>query len=78
MAGFALGQRITGTLVMEALRRAWFRCHPAPELIFHADRGSQYASNDYRKRIASFKMESSMSRIGDCWDNAVTGPCSAR
>ena len=33
---------------------------------------AQYASNDYRKLIASFKMESSMSRKGDCWDNAVT------
>jgi len=49
-----------------------FRRHPAPGLIFHSDRGSQYASNDYRKILRDFKMQSSMSRKGDCWDNAVT------
>jgi transposase InsO family protein len=72
IVGFAMGQRMTRTLVMDALRMAWFRRHPAPGLIFHSDRGSQYASNDYRKLLANFKMESSMSRKGDCWDNAVT------
>jgi len=72
VVGFAMGERMTRTLVMDALRMAWFRRHPAPGLIFHSDRGSQYASNDYRKLIAAFKMTSSMSRKGDCWDNAVT------
>ena len=72
VVGFAMGQRMTRTLVMDALRMAWFRRHPAPGLIFHSDRGSQYASNDYRKLLRDFKMESSMSRKGDCWDNAVT------
>jgi transposase InsO family protein len=72
IVGFAMGQRMTRTLVMDALRMAWFRRHPAPGLIFHSDRGSQYASYDYRKLLANFKMESSMSRKGDCWDNAVT------
>ena len=72
VVGFAMGQRMTRTLVMDALRMAWFRRRPAPGLIFHSDRGSQYASNDYRKLLANFKMESSMSRKGDCWDNAVT------
>ena len=47
------------------------RGHPGSGLIFRLDRGSQYASNDYRKLLADFKMESSMSRKGDCWDNAV-------
>ncbi|MEC5293370.1 MULTISPECIES: IS3 family transposase [unclassified Aurantimonas] len=72
VVGFAMGKRMTRTLVMDALRMAWFRRHPAPALIFHSDRGSQYASNDYRKLLRDFKMESSMSRKGDCWDNAVT------
>ena len=72
VVGFAMGQRMTRTLVMDALRMAWFRRHPASRLIFHSDRGSQYASNDYRKLITEFKMTSSMSRKGDCWDNAVT------
>ena len=70
--GFAMSKRMTRTLVIDALRMAWFRRHPAPGLIFHSDRGSQYASNDYRKLLQDFKMESSMSRKGDCWDNAVT------
>jgi putative transposase len=72
VVGFAMGERMTRTLVVDALRMAWFRRHPAPGLIFHSDRGSQYASNDYRQLLRSFKMESSMSRKGDCWDNAVT------
>jgi transposase InsO family protein len=72
VVGFAMGERMTRTLVMDALRMAWFRRHPAAGLIFHSDRGSQYASNDYRQLLQDFKMESSMSRKGDCWDNAVT------
>jgi transposase InsO family protein len=72
VVGFAMGERMTRTLVMDALRMAWFRRHPAPGLIFHSDRGSQYASNDHRQLLRSFKMESPMSRKGDCWDNAVT------
>ena len=71
VVGFAMGQRVTRTLVMASLRMAWFRRDPAPGLIFHSDRGSQYASNDYRKLIAAFKMISSMSGKGDCWDKAV-------
>ena len=72
VVSFAMGQRMTRTLVIDALRMAWFRRQPAAGLIFHSDRGSQYASNDYRKLLRDFKMESSMSRKGDCWDNAVT------
>ena len=63
---------MTRTLVIDALRMAWFRRQPAAGLIFHSDRGSQYASNDYHKLLRDFKMESSLSREGDCWDNAVT------
>lgn len=44
----------------------------APSLIFHSDRGSQYARNDCRQFLWDFKMGSSMSRKGDCRDNAVT------
>jgi putative transposase len=72
VVGFAIGERTTRARVMDALRMTWFRRHPAPDLIFHSDRGSQYASNDYRQLLADFKMESSMSRKGDCWDNATT------
>src|SRR3546814_1172745 len=71
VVGFAMGQRMTRALVMGALRMARFRRHPAPGLIFHSDRGSQYASNDYRKLLRNFKMESSMSRKSKSLDNPV-------
>ena len=58
-------------LVVNALRMAWFRRRPAPGLIFHSDRGSQYASNAFARQIGAFAMRASMSRKGDCWDNAV-------
>jgi transposase InsO family protein len=58
--------------VIDALRMAWFRRRPAPGLIFHSDRGSQYASEDFQRHLAAFGMKGSMSRKGDCWDNAVT------
>ena len=41
-------------------------------MIFHSDRGSQYASGDFQKQLSAFGMRGSMSRKGDCWDNAVT------
>ena len=60
------------SLVTDALRMAWFRRHPPPGLIFHSDRGSQYCSATFQAALASDGMLSSMSRKGDCWDNAPT------
>lgn len=51
---------------------AWFRRRPAQGLIFHSDRGGQYASEDFSRQLSAFGMKASMSRKGDCWDNAVT------
>ena len=70
--GFAMHERMTRQLVIDALRMAWFRRRPASGLIFHSDRGSQYASGDFQKQLKVFGMLGSMSRKGDCWDNAVT------
>ena len=70
--GFSMNERMTRQLVIDALRMAWFRRRPAPGLIFHSDRGSQYASGDFQKQLKEFGMKGSMSRKGDCWDNAVT------
>jgi len=72
VVGFAMNERMTRQLVIDALRMAWFRRRPAAGLIFHSDRGSQYASGDFQKQLAAFSMKGSMSRKGDCWDNAVT------
>jgi transposase InsO family protein len=60
------------SLVTDALRMAWFRRHPEPGLIFHSDRGSQYCSHDFRAALKGYGMLSSMSRKGNCWDNAPT------
>jgi transposase InsO family protein len=72
VVGFSMNERMTRQLVIDALRMAWFRRRPVPGLIFHSDRGSQYASGDYQKQLQAFGMKGSMSRKADCWDNAVT------
>ena len=58
--------------MIDALEMAWFRRHPAPGLIFHSDCGSQYCSHEFQAALAAYGMRSSMSRKGDCWDNAPT------
>ena len=72
VVGFAMHERMTRQLVIDALRMAWFRRRPASGLIFHSDRGGQYAGGDFQKQLKAFGMLGSMSRKGDCWDNAVT------
>ncbi len=58
-------------LPLTALKRALAARNPPPGLIHHSDRGSQYASNDYRAALRDHAAASSMSRAGDCFDNAV-------
>ena len=58
-------------LVLSALQMAREARHPEPGLIFHSDRGSQYASKEYRAALAAHGMVASMSGKGDCYDNAV-------
>jgi putative transposase len=71
LVGFAMAEHMGAQLVVDALRMAWFRRKPEPGLIFHSDRGSQYASTAFANQIRAFAMRPSMSRKGDCWDNAV-------
>ena len=70
MVGYALGPRMTQELTAQALWRAVRGKRPAPGLILHSDRGSQYCADDYRKLVAQFGMQASMSRKGNCYDNA--------
>jgi putative transposase len=51
---------------------AFWRKKPNPGLLHHSDRGSQYASGEYRQHLKIMKMEQSMSRKGNCWDNSPT------
>ena len=70
IVGWAMDERMTKTLVCDALRAAYWRKKPAVGLMHHSDRGSQYCSRAYRALQTSYKMQTSMSRKGDCWDNA--------
>lgn len=68
--GYAMGNRITGQLVSQSLFRAVAAKRPGNGLIHHSDRGSQYCSYDYSKLLKQFGMKASMSRKGNCYDNA--------
>jgi transposase InsO family protein len=72
VVGWSMQPHMQASLVTDALRMAWFRRQPAPGLIFHSDRGSQYCSDSFRAAPTSYGMHSSMSRKGSCWDNAPT------
>jgi putative transposase len=71
VVGFATSERIDRGLVLEALRVAVGRRLPNAGLVHHSDRGSQYASHDYRDALDELGVVCSMSRKGNCWDNAV-------
>jgi transposase InsO family protein len=71
VVGWAMSERMTRQLTLDALTMALTHRRPARGLIHHSDRGSQYASGDYRRVLAAHGIVCSMSRRGDCWDNAV-------
>jgi len=71
VVGWAISKRINRKLVINATRMAILKRRPKPGLIFHADRGSQYCSAEFQKLLNDYHMIASMSRKGDCWDNAV-------
>jgi putative transposase len=71
VVGWAMSERITRDLTLDALDMALVRRRPPPGLLHHSDRGSQYASGDYQQVLAAAGLVGSMSRRGNCWDNAV-------
>jgi len=72
VVGWSMGRRLKSSLVCDALQMAlWRRRPPKGQLIHHSDRGVQYASHAFRKLLTAHGIEGSMSRKGDCWDNAV-------
>lgn len=70
IVGWSMSPRIRAELVCEALKSAYWRRKPPSGLIVHTDRGSQYASDEYRGLIKEYQMIQSMSRRANCWDNA--------
>ena len=72
VVGWSMQPHMQTGLVKDALTMAWFRRRPDAGLIFHSDRGSQYCSHDFQDAMRGWQMRSSMSRKGNCWDNAPT------
>ena len=72
VVGWSIKPRMTTDSVMDALTMAWFRRKSAAGLMHHSDRGSQYASHAFQARLKEYGMVCSMSRKGNCWDNAPT------
>jgi transposase InsO family protein len=71
VVGWSMSSRMKAQLVCDALEMAVWRRRPKAGLIHHSDRGSQYASKAFRQLLRAHDYKGSMSRKGDCWDNAV-------
>ena len=71
VVGWSMEKRLMAELATSALRNAVMLRQPSEGLIFHSDRGIQYASKEFRDELQRYGMKQSMSRKGDCWDNAV-------
>lgn len=72
VVGWSMDKRMKAKLVNDALIMALLKRKPAKGLIWHTDRGSQYASDSHRKILSDYEIVQSMSRKGNCWDNAVS------
>jgi len=71
VVGWEISERLGRELAVKALERALAARRPPARLIHHSDRGSQYASGEYRQLLTKSGLVASMSRKGDCWDNAM-------
>jgi putative transposase len=71
IVGWAMSERIDTSLVLRALMMALLHRNPPAKLLFHTDRGVQYAAGDFRKALTEAKLIPSMSRKGNCYDNAT-------
>jgi transposase InsO family protein len=74
VVGWSMQTDMSRKLIIDALEMAWFqrRGEGTTGLIFHSDRGSQYASHEFRAVLSQHGIRASMSRKGNCWDNAPT------
>jgi putative transposase len=71
VVGWSMQTAMTSQLVTDALMMAVWRRGPAPTLLHHSDQGSQYTSEEFQRQLDSLGVTCSMSRSGNCWDNAV-------
>lgn len=72
VVGWSMNKHMRATLVNDALLMAIWKRKPDKGLLWHSDRGSQYASDSHRKLLKRFGIRQSMSRKGNCWDNSVS------
>jgi transposase InsO family protein len=74
VVGWSMRPDMQRSLVIDAMEMAWFTRNPGKQtgLIFHSDRGSQYASEDFSELLKGYGITPSMSRKGNCWDNACS------
>ena len=70
--GWSIQDHMRTSLCLDALKMAWFRRKRPMGVMHHSDRGSQYASYEYRNQLKNYGMIQSMSRKGNCWDNSPT------
>jgi len=70
VVGWAMSDKADADLVVKALDHAWEQRGRPQQVMFHSDQGSQYASRKFRQRLWRYRMAQSMSRRGNCWDNA--------
>jgi putative transposase len=70
VVGWSMGNGLGTNLVIAAFMMAVLRRQPHRRLVFHSDRGVQYCAKAFRRRTRAWGMQQSMSRKGDCWDNA--------
>jgi len=71
VVGWSMQDTLEAELALAALRMAIAQRGPAPGLLHHSDQGVQYACDAYRRLLTAYRMKASMSKKGDCWDNAV-------
>jgi putative transposase len=74
IVGWSMRDNMRSEIVIDALEMAWFQRSPGKNagLIFHSDRGSQYASREFNQVLSGHRITPSMSRKGNCWDNACS------
>jgi putative transposase len=71
VVGWAMADHMETSLVEEALKMAWFQRQPEAGLLHHSDQGRQYTSIAYQSRLSNSHCQVSMSRVGNCYDNAA-------
>jgi len=72
IVGWAMSDRLTKELIINAFEQAVSHRELSPEMLFHSDRGSQFACTEFQTLLAKHNIIQSMSRAGDCYDNAIT------